>query len=496
MLGGLRDIGLMLDRLRNADRLSPKAVRRTDIAERMAKGEKYVGYFDLYISYLKGDKEGNITHRYGVKGSFSGSVQRENSGKFCVTHIMPTPDAFSFLEGYKVEKIIFYCREYSFVLLDIQGPSVDNFGTGYSEVVFTTNLCIEGTSQLFDGDSVFANDEIFVGIKFFIDPLYSFLVKNNKGFQGFNVSHESRLIEWRDPEPLIFNISAWNNAKFSIRVKAEKLDLDPGTGVVPVSYCVLEMEKGLSLKECFDRVRCLEAFFSFLLDRYVTIRDWYVNDDKNGDNQNFRNNLYGGGYIYPYMERKGRIEIDNKLVSCSYADVEDTIEKYLNGFICESEKSKIFVVNRNLYLDTLGSCLFRSGYYDVDLTILLNRAQGLCQEIFPDKYVKSQTSHFDGFRILVEGMPREVLGQYKDFWMHSEKSLIEVLSKVRNGLTHSEDKNYNYDKMAEQFRMVYDVFRTMMKYYLLRWIYDDLDSNKKLAERTRDFLWEYKSISE
>ena len=48
----------MLERLRNADGRSPKVVRRTDIADRMAKGEKYVGYFDLYISYLKRDKKG------------------------------------------------------------------------------------------------------------------------------------------------------------------------------------------------------------------------------------------------------------------------------------------------------------------------------------------------------------------------------------------------------------------------------------------------------
>ena len=126
----------MLDQLRNADGRSPKVVRRTDNAERMAKGEKYVGYFDLYISYLKGDKNGNITSVHGVKRGFSGSVQRENSGKFHVTHIMPTPDAFSFMDGYKIEKIIFYCRDYSFVLLYVQGPSVDNLGTGYAEVDF------------------------------------------------------------------------------------------------------------------------------------------------------------------------------------------------------------------------------------------------------------------------------------------------------------------------------------------------------------------------
>ena len=168
----------MLERLRNADGRSPKVVRRTDIAERMAKGEKYLGYFDLHVSYLKGDKKGNITPIYVVKRGFSGSVQRENSSKFRVTHIMPDSDAFNFLGGYnKVEKIIFYCRDYSFVLLDIQNSGVDNLGTGYAEVVFTAGLCVEGTSQLFDDDSVFVNDKIFVGIKFFIDPLYSFLAK-------------------------------------------------------------------------------------------------------------------------------------------------------------------------------------------------------------------------------------------------------------------------------------------------------------------------------
>ena len=73
----------------------------------------------------------------------------------------------------------------------MQGPSVDNLGTGYAEVVFTAGLCVEGASQLFDDDSVFVNDKIFVGIKFFIDPLYSFLVKNNERFQGFNVSDKS-----------------------------------------------------------------------------------------------------------------------------------------------------------------------------------------------------------------------------------------------------------------------------------------------------------------
>ena len=362
--------------------------------------------------------------------------------------------------------------------------------------IFAAGLCVEGTSQLFDDDSVLVNDEIFVGIKFFIDPLYSFLVKNNKRFQDCNVSHSSgtRLIEWRDPEPLTFNIPAWDNAKFSIRMKAERLDLDRGAGMVPVAYCVLEMKKGISFDECDKRVRCLEAFFSFLLDRYVTIRDWYVNDDKNGNNQNFRNNLYAGGYVYSYKERKGRIEIDDKLVSCSYADVKNTIEKYLNGFILASEESTIFVVNRNVYLDTLGSRLFRSGYLDVDLTILMNRAQTLCQKIFPDEYAKSNQSHISGFRILVEGMPEEMLGQYKDFCRHSGKSLIDVLAKVRNGLTHGE--NDDYDEIVQEFNMVYDVFRIMTKYYLLRWIYDDLDSNKKLAEITRAFLWKYKSISE
>ena len=486
----------MLERLRNADGRSPKVVRRTDIAERMAKGEKYLGYFDLYISYLKGDKKGNITPMYVVKRDFSGSVQRENSGKFRVTHIMPDSDAFSFLEGYKVEKIIFYSRDYSFVLLDIQNSGVDNLGTGYAEVDFTAGLCVEGTSQLFDDDSVFVNDKIFVGIKFFIDPLYSFLVKNNERFQGFNVSDKSgtRLIEWRDPEPLTFNIPVWDNAKFSIRMKAERLDLDRGAGIVPVAYCVLEMKKGISFDECDKRVRCLEAFFSFLLDRYVTIRDWYVNDDKNGNNQNFRNNLYAGGYIYPYRESKGRIEIDDKLASCCYGDVENTFEKYLNDFISKSEESTIFVVNRNMYLGTLGSRLFRSGYLDVDLTILMNRAQTLCQKIFPDEFVKNKTSHKAGFRILVEGMPEGVLDPYMRFWEISEERLIEVLSDVRNGLTHGE--NDDYDEIVKEFYMVYDVFRLMTKYYLLRWIYDDLDSNKKLAERTRDFLLEYKFISE
>ena len=65
---------------------------------------------------------------------------------------------------------------------------------------------------------------------------------------------------------------------------------------------------------------------------------------------------------------------------------------------------------------------------------------------------------------------------------------------MRNGLAHGEKDNY--DEIVKEFYMVYDVFRLMTKYYLLRWIYDDLDSNKKLAERTRDFLWKYKSISE
>ena len=487
----------MLERLRNADRRSPKVVRRTDTGDRMAKGEKYVGYFDLYniISYLK-DKEGNIKPLYDVKRGFSGSVQRENSGKFHVTYIMPASDTFSFSDDYKVEKIIFYCRDYSFVLLDVQSSSVNNLGTDYVEGVFTAGLCVEGTSQLFDDDFVFANDEIFVGIKFFIDPLYSFLVKNNERFQGFNVSDKSstRLIEWRDPDPLTFNIPAWDNAKFSIRMKAKRLDLDRGAGMVPVAYCVLEMEKGINFSECDKRVRCLEAFFSFLLDRYVTIRDWYVNDDKNGNNQNFRNKLYAGGYIYPYRESKGRIEIDDTFASCSYADVKNTIEKYLNGFILASEESTIFVVNRNMYLGTLGSRLFRSGYLDVDLTVLMNRAQTLCKKIFSDEYEKSNKSHKAGFRILVEGMPEGVLDQYMRFWEISEERLIEVLSDVRNGLTHGE--NDDYDEIVKEFYMVYDVFRIMTKYYLLRWIYDDLDSNKKLAERTRAFLWKYKSISE
>ena len=487
----------MLDRLRNADGLSPKVVRRTDNGERMAKGEKYLGYFDLYISYLKMDKNGNITPAlYDVKRGFSGSIERENSGKFRVAHIMPDADASNFLEGYKVEKIIFYCRDYSFVLLNIQNSGVDNLGTGYAEVDFTAGLCVEGASQLFYDDSAFVNDEIFVGIKFFIDPLYSFLVKNNERFQGLNVSDKSgtRLIEWRDPEPLKFNIPAWDNAKFSIRMKSERLDLDRGAGVEPVAYCVLEMEKGISFRECDKRVRCLEDFFSFLLDRYVTIRDWYVNDNKSGNNQNFRNKLYAGGYIYPYRESKGRIEIDDKLASCCYGDVENTFEKYLNGFISESEKSTIFVVNRNMYLGTLGSRLFRSGYLDVDLTVLMNRAQTLCQKIFPYEYEKSNKSHKAGFRILVEGMPEGVLDPYMRFWKISEERLIEVLSDVRNGLTHGE--NDDYDEIVKEFYMVYDVFRLMTKYYLLRWIYDDLYSNKKLAERTRDFLLEYKFISQ
>ena len=36
-------------------------------------------------------------------------------------------------------------------------------------------LCFMHNPQLFNDDYVFASDEIFVGIKFFIDPLYSFL---------------------------------------------------------------------------------------------------------------------------------------------------------------------------------------------------------------------------------------------------------------------------------------------------------------------------------
>ena len=99
-----------------------------------------------------------------------------------------------------------------------------------------------------------------------------------------------------------------------------------------------------------------------------------------------------------------------------------------------------------------------------------------------------------GFRILVEGMPEGVLDQIMRFWEISEERLIEVLSDVRNGLTHGE--NDDYDEIVKEFNMVYDVFRLMTKYYLLRWIYDDLDSNKKLAERTRDFLLKYKFISE
>lgn len=487
----------MLERLRNTDELSPKIVRRTDIAERMAKGEKYLGYFDLYISYLKMDKNGNITPAlYDVKRGFSGSIERENSGKFRVAHIMPDADASNFLEGYKVEKIIFYCRDYSFVLLNIQNSGVDNLGTGYAEVDFTAGLCVEGASQLFYDDSAFVNDEIFVGIKFFIDPLYSFLVKNNERFQGLNVSDKSgtRLIEWRDPEPLKFNIPAWDNAKFSIRMKSERLDLDRGAGMVPVAYCVLEMEKGISFRECDNRVRCLEAFFSFLLDRYVTIRDWYVNDNKSGNNQNFRNKLYAGGYIYPYRESKGRIEIDDKLASCCYGDVENTFEKYLNGFISESETSTIFVVNRNMYLGTLGSCLFRSGYLDSDLTILLNRAHTFCQKIFPDKYRKKKTNLEECFRILVEGMPEGVLDLHMRFWEHSKESLVKALKEVRNGLTHGE--NDNYDEIVQEFNMVYDVFRIMTKYYVLQWIYDDSDSSKKLAEKTGHFLRRYKFISD
>ena len=126
---------------------------------------------------------------------------------------------------------------------------------------------------------------------------------------------------------------------------------------------------------------------------------------------------------------KVEIEIDDKLVSCCYGDVENTFEQYLNGFIFESEKSTIFVVNRNVYLGTLGSRLFRSGYLDVDLTILMNRAHTFCQKIFPDEYAKSNKFQKDGFRILVEGMPDGVLDQYMGFWEISEERLIDVLKE-------------------------------------------------------------------
>ena len=78
---------------------------------------------------------------------FSGSVEREKSGKFRATYIMPASDTFSFSDDYKVEKIIFYCRDYSFVLLDVQSSSVNNLGTGYVEGVFTAGLCREWTPR-------------------------------------------------------------------------------------------------------------------------------------------------------------------------------------------------------------------------------------------------------------------------------------------------------------------------------------------------------------
>lgn len=93
-------------------------------------------------------------------------------------------------------------------------------------------------------------------------------------------------------------------------------------------------------------------------------------------------------------------------------------------------------------------------------------------------------------------MPEGVLDPYMRFWKISRKRLVEVLSDVRNGLTHGEDERFDYGELAENFEMVYYVFRIMTKYYLLRWICDDLDSNKKLSEKARDFLWEYRFISE
>ena len=489
---------------------------------------KFDGFFDVYCDeYLR--DSGEATGKHPVIKNVVGNVEIETDGRISVTFLPTDSDAQidlflaqdDFLSDFhnpyshsnlrlKIKKIVGRCLTEYVTLFNVESmsPLASNV-TGYTAHCFRAEIAIIGLAPLKSQESMFDR------IRFSIDYLYDFLVYGSERFSGYGEHKKSdidsekvidkddyfcdllsfvkkRVIEWREPEPEIFKVDVWDNAKFSLEVKAiPKGDQwSQERGVYPEAYCLLETDKVISLDKFLKRIKCLQSFFCFLFDRHVAITKLYGYNNEiegwKGFPANFR--------IYFSDDRDGQIKKGNDRFSCRYCDIGGNFEEYLNGFVREEdEKTENFLILKNLYLSTLSSSPLGMGYIENRIRSLADYCKFLCKKFFDEKDI----TYHEGFGLLFNPLPSEMLREYKqmlDEVSDKNKSVdIQTLvANVRNGIGHPEneggDGSKKYGNIAPNFGIVHEMLVLMTKYYLLQWIKDKPDLNKGLVIRTREFF--------
>ena len=495
---------------------------------------KFDGYFDVYCDeYSKpdGKKTGdsqNIKNVFGnleidIKGQVNLSVLPSDDNEY---YLSLTQGKFS-LGGHhhrelRVTRIIGRCARQYITLFGI-APSgtTDSFVSKYKNIRFTAQIAIVGVTPL---DSA---DELFHKVRFSIDGLYDFLessekfagykerdmpyldsdeVKNLKDAEYEKVMSRNKedyllhrfmkntIIEWNEPETERFKISLWDDAKFSLEIKAVSGEFSgQNRGVYPNGYCVLETATAMSLKDFFERVGCLQSFFCFLFDRHVAITKLYgYNNDKTSWPRSFSLNdgLPVNFDIYFHNEGDDRIEVGNDNFSCRYVNVQDKFEEYLNGFVNQSEDTD-FIILKNLYLSTLASSPLQMGYLENQIRALGDFCKFLCQKFFDENPGNLQK----GFEMLLKSLPLQMKKEYRKVLngisnKNKNENIEFIMANVRNGIAHPENKDNRkeYKNIVPNFTVVKRILMLLAKYYLLQWIYDKPKANEILIQKTESFF--------
>ena len=514
---------------------------------------KLDGYFDVYCDeYLR--DSGDATGEQRIIENVVGNVEIEKDGRISVTFF---PDAsnehrdlflvkdksLTLFPVYgnlrlKIKKIVGHCSKEYVTLFGVSSKgSSGSFVSGYTALSFDAEIAIIGVAPLKSPESMFDK------VRFSIDYLYDFLVNSSKRFKGYRErkmpyidSEEVKdleesefekimdrnkedyllhrfikktIIEWREPESAIFKVDVWDNAKFSLEVKARSGEYGWGKkrGVYPEAYCLLETEKAISLDDFWKRIKCLQSFFCFLFDRHVAIIELYGYNSKIKEwpaSYNLNKGLPVNFRIYFPNNRDGQIEKGNDNFSCRYSDIEDNFEEYLNGFVRENEETENFLILKNLYLSILSSSPLQMGYIENEIRALADYCKFLCKKFFGEevkhlkkKEKKRDISYDEGFELLFNPLPSKMLKEYKKMLdevsdKNKNQKIQTLVADVRNGIAHPESKgeggSKEYGNIAPNFMVIRQVLMLMTKYYLLQWIKDKPDLNKKLMTKTRKFF--------
>ena len=502
---------------------------------------KFDGYFDVYCDeYLRNSRDATGEQR--IIKNVVGNVEIETDGRISVTFFPSASNEYTdlflaqgdFLNPYayrnlrlKIKKIVGHCSQEYVTLFDVKPDGHSSSAVSrYTALRFRAEMAIIGVAPLTSQESMFDR------IRFSIDYLYDFLEYGSERFKGYREREmpyidseevkdlegsefekimdrdkedyllhgfvKKTVIKWCEPKPEIFRVDVWDNAKFSLEVKARSGEYgwDQERGVYPEAYCLLETEKAISLDEFLKRIKCLQSFFCFLFDRHVAITKLYGYNNKIKEwpaSYSLNKEFPVDFRIYFSNDRDGQIKKGNDKFSCRYSDIEGDFEEYLNGFVRENEETENFLILKNLYLSTLSSSPFQMGYIENKIRALADYCKFLCKKFFDEKDI----NYDEGFRLLFNPLPSEMLKEYKqmlDEVSNKNKSVnIQTLvANVRNGIAHPESKGEDgskeYGNIAPNFGIIHEMLVLMTKYYLLQWIKDMPDLNKDLVIKTREFF--------